>query len=228
MYQYLLRTLPRTVVYACLCICLTAVASLASPLLPPKRPPNDIDRIIQEARTKQDQIKDFAADFTYQLSYPGEQHPVLKGSLIYSDGMYVVSLPDPRVYCDGNVRWYYFSELKEVVIKEYEPEVGIAMPFQVFRKGREPRYEGRERINGKLCDVLLFRSMAGSSYQKAKVWVDAENRLVLKIILLFENQGAYTFTFSNIRINQGFKEADFQFPMAKYPGVSVIDERIQR
>lgn len=186
----------------------------------------NLDHIINEAKNRQNSTKDFSADFTYSLSFPRERNSSVEGSLIYQRGRYVVKLPEQDVFCDGYVRWYYMKAIKEVIIKDYEQEIGITMPFKVFDKGRSPRYSGTERLGNTMCDVIFFEEMSESAYKSAKVWIDKESRIVQKIILLFDNQGAYTFHFRNIKINKGYPSSTFKFPLKNYPGVSVIDERV--
>lgn len=188
----------------------------------------DLDLILKEAKARQEAIRDFRADFEYSMNFPRESRPTIHGFLIYQSGKYVVKLPDQDVFCDGDARWYYLKDLKEVIIKDYEEEIGITMPFQVFNKGKSPRYSGSEQLGDTLCDVIFFDKMSESAYQRAKVWIDKETRIVQKIVLLFENQGSYTFNFKNIKINQGYSASTFKFPLKNYPGVNVVDERMEK
>lgn len=199
------------------------------PMAQPHGPAQDqLTRILEAAKQQQRQIENFAADFAYTLSFPNERHMPLKGSIIYQKGQYIVMLPDQHVYCDGSARWYHLIDQREVIVKDYEPEIGITMPFQVLFKGLEPRYEGTEAVNGQSCNVVFFNALKASSYQKAKVWIDQESHLVRKLVLYFERNGTYTFVFSNISLNQTYPNTTFNFPFEKFPGLSVIDERIEK
>ncbi|GAB4414669.1 MAG: hypothetical protein OHK0039_22690 [Bacteroidia bacterium] len=187
------------------------------------------DRILEESKVALKALKDFSADFTYEISNPGMKNPVAKkGTLKYKKGKYVVKLDDQEIFCDLETMWIYLKDDNEVNIMEYDPQEGmdIEAVFNLYESNATSRYDGEQKVHGIDCHrIYLAMKDPKLEYNQAYLWINKSNKFLEKISLINRNQTTATYEFVNVRTNVGFEDKVFQFQPSEHAGVQVYDER---
>ncbi len=76
--------------------------------------------LLDKVSKKLNSAENYAADFTFSISYPEEEEVVKKGNLIQEDSKFFVDLADQTMTCDGAAVWTHYVDQKEVQITDVE------------------------------------------------------------------------------------------------------------
>jgi len=192
-------------------------------------PTGKADEILKESKAEIEALKDFGADFVYELSGPGLNGTISKkGSLKYQKGKYVVKMADESFYCDRESLWIYLKEDNTVNILEYDPEEGMNIEalFELYEANSKARYEGTESVDGKSCHKILLAIKDPSlDYYRATLWINTKTNYPAKATLTNRKQTETTFELRDFAPNVGYSDNTFRFDPEAHPGVVVYDER---
>lgn len=190
-------------------------------------PQDDADQILAASKAKLQSVSDFSANFSMELNNPSMSAPVNReGGFKYKNGMYVFQMDGQEIYCDKNRTWVYLSEVNEVEVSAYDPEysANIESIFQLYEANAEARHDGVETVGGVGCDKIFLAIKSGElDYNRATLFIEQGSKLPRRVVLTDRRQTETTYTFSNMRTNQGYSTSTFQFDETDYPGVDVIE-----
>ena len=173
-------------------------------------------------------LNDFSANLTYAVSHPGTRTFQRSGSVKFQpEDKFIILFEREEIYCDGNTIWVYEKgEESSVIIRDFEPEedLNLEVLFELYRAKADPRYDGTERVHGVDCHkIFLDIKDPKLDYDQAYIWINTENELAEKVVLIDRRQTRTTFEFSNIKTNTGMTANDFRFEVPA--NTEIIDER---
>lgn len=174
-------------------------------------------------------MRDFQADFVYELQSPDGTHLQRDGRILYMDHKYTIFFQDQEIYIDGETQWVYSPETNEVFITHYEGGGVNVMEllFQLFAHKISASYLGEEPMRGKACDKIKIgvASLPNITYHQAYAWVGKSPRMFNKVVFIDRRRNTTTFEFVDIKTNIGCKLADFQFDVLSEPEIRIRDLR---
>lgn len=174
-------------------------------------------------------MRDFQADFVYELQSPDGTYLQRDGRILYMDHKYAILFQDQEIYIDGETQWIYSPETNEVFITEYE--VGgtnvMELLFQLFAFKISVSYLGEEMLRNKIHDKIniVVADHPNITYHQAYAWVGKRPRMFNKVTFIDRRRNTTTFEFVDISTNRGFTLSDFQFDVFAEPEVKVRDLR---
>ncbi len=189
-------------------------------------------KILQDSKVKFESLKDFSASFQFSIQNINTRRDVFTkaGKIKYKKGKYFIGLDNEEIYFNGETQWVYLTDDKEVNIMTYDSDdaPSIELIFEIYSTTNvKPRYDGEEKINGNACHMIYIASTDKSvEYNQVKLWINKSTKLLEKMVLLDRNQTTTTYLFSNIKVNTGMSDDDFQLEVAKLPSdIEIYDER---
>lgn len=189
-------------------------------------------KILQDSKVKFESLKDFSASFQFSIQNINTRRDVFtkSGKIKYKKGKYFIGLDNEEIYFNGETQWVYLTDDKEVNIMTYDSDdaPSIELIFEIYSTTNvKPRYDGEEKINGNTCHMIYIASTDKSvEYNQVKLWINKSTKLLEKMVLLDRNQTTTTYLFSNIKVNTGMSDGDFQLEIAKLPSdIEIYDER---
>jgi len=191
---------------------------------------NKAQEILDESRKKFESLKDFRANYKYELNNDAmrAQGVEKEGSMKYKDGMYYIDLGNQEIFCDKESQWIYLPEDEEVTIVPYDSEesVSIESIYSLYKTKSKPAYAGEERVDGNSYHKILLNSTDSEvEYNRVTMWINKKNNFIERAELVDRNQTKEIIKIFDIETNVGFSEEDFRFDVNAHPNVEVYDER---
>lgn len=188
--------------------------------------PEKASQILESSRNSIDALEDLSAGFQYGISHPGTRSVMRKGTVKYMpDNHFVLSFENEAIYCDSKTIW--INEFDgPVIIRDLEEEEGVNIEtmFEVYKAKSEPRYDGLESIHGVKCHkIFLTLNDPKLDYDQAYLWINTDNELPEKVVMIDKRQTRTTFEFISMKTDLGLSIADFRYEVPN--GKKIIDER---
>lgn len=190
--------------------------------------------ILEKLRTKYETFKTVEADFKLIIEIPEEDQEVQTGNLAQSGDKYRVNLDDQSIFSDGKTLWLYLKRNNEVQVNnvdDFEEEDEFLSPKDLLRIYEKENFiyaitnEGYE--NGIAIQQIEFKPLdKDSEYSKMRLTVDRKKNEIMRIKAFAKDGARYTMEVKKFNPNQSFKDSDFVFNPADYPGIHVEDLRI--
>ncbi|MFK7925692.1 MAG: outer membrane lipoprotein carrier protein LolA [Bacteroidia bacterium] len=188
--------------------------------------PEKANQILESSRLSIDALEDLSAGFQYGISHPGTRSVMRKGTVKYKpDNHFVLSFENEAIYCDGKTIW--INEFDgPVIIRDLDTDedVNIEKMFEVYKAKSEPRYDGVESVHGVKCHkIFLSLKDPELDYNQAYLWINADNELPEKVVMIDQRQTRTTFEFMSMKTDLGLSTTDFRYEVPS--GKKIIDER---
>jgi len=187
--------------------------------------------ILEQAGARHEALEGFCADFEQTIEVTLLRESVQShGELCQARSdrfdMSFVDPPGDRIVADGMDLWVYY------------PSTDDGQAFRTRLSGSEGRFdlhreflsepgqrydaelEGVEEVGGVVAHVLSLEPRGPSPYLHARVWIDREEHLIRKLVILEESESVRTVELSNITLNPELSQERFSF--VPPPGVQVI------
>ena len=192
------------------------------------------DQILGRAGRNYRSLSSLQADFTQEISDRMVGDFQSKGTLFQAgNNLLLMRFSDPdgdKIVLDGNHAWIYTpSSAPGQVIRlsiPADPVYGMNVVAWILDRPTE-RYRSTwlrdEAINGSNTAVLALEPLSPSlPFTAVTVWIDRQDALPRKVVIL-ENGGARrTLHLSNIRVNRTVAPGTFKFSVPQ--GVRIIDQ----
>ena len=190
--------------------------------------------LMREASARYSQVDAFCARFEQELVVP------LLGETTHSSGslcqarpnLFAMRFDDPPgdlVVADGDYFWVYYpsSDPRQVLQFAMEVRPGGLDFHREFLDSPEEKYEldyeGEATVQGRRAQVIHADPLGDPGFRQARIWLDSERALILRVRIEMENGSVRTVTLSDIRLNPPPDPDRFQFvPPA---GTQVIRRR---
>jgi len=186
--------------------------------------------ILDQMSEKYKSLTSFKADFTYELENKMENiQEEFSGNIIVKGDKFRLDLGDQEIYNDGEIIWTFLKDVNEVNIDYYLPDDGDMTPsniFTAYKDGYKYMLIGKERLGNQNFDIIdLVPDDPGKPFYKVKLWINEKDN-TLKQWKLFDKSGnTYLYDIVNFNGSYTARDSEFQFDIAKYPGVEEIDLR---
>ncbi len=180
------------------------------------------DKVIQTSKKKFDSAKDVSADFTYTLSNPNMNKPIVKkGQVLFKkNNMYRISFPDVVMVCDGKYIWQLLVDDEELIKTDYTADaMSPENIFNVYKGETKSRYDGEE---GGMDKVTLFANNKTADIWKTELWINKSDKMPGKAKMFARNGSTYEYSMSGIKTNTGISDDTFQLDERKYEDDGLI------
>ena len=180
------------------------------------------------------------ADFTFSLEDPQAQmKDTQTGTLVSRPkaNKFKVTIYDPKdkstviqeITSDGKSQWTYNKKDKEVELNDVdhsEDNLNPAQIFTIYQQGYKYVYNGDEKIDGKLCQVIdLTPEDTKKQFFKVRLTIDKAKKQIYSALIFDKNGSRYTYTIRSLVPNPKMPESTFTFDKKDHPGVEVVDLR---
>lgn len=146
---------------------------------------------------------------------------------IYSPGDR--SVTDEEIISDGKSQWTYTVKDKEADLNDVdhgEDNMNPAQIFTMYEHGYKYVYNGDEKIDGKLCQIIdLSPEDAKKPFFKVRLAIDKARKQIHSALIFDKNGSRYTYTINTLTPNPKLPENIFTFDKKAHPGVEVVDLR---
>jgi outer membrane lipoprotein carrier protein len=208
-----------------------ALIGFGVPLFPVPGVAQDAVAVLERAAERYAALEGFCADFRQEIQVTLlRQTARSRGELCQArSDRFEMRFTEPegdRVVADGVHLWVYFPSTDDGQVFR----TGLGGGEGRFDLHREflsdpgvryaARLEGREVLEGRDVFVLDLTPLVPSPYVNARVWIDASDHLIRRLVILEDSESIRTLDLSNIRLNPAMDETRFRFDPPS--GVQVI------
>jgi outer membrane lipoprotein-sorting protein len=134
-----------------------------------------------------------------------------------------------EIISDGKSQWTYNKKDKEVELSDVDHSSDTFNPAQIFtiyEKGYKYVYNGDEKVDGKLCQVIdLTPEDSSKPFFKVRLSVDKAKKLVYSAMIFDKNGSRYNYVIRSFTPNVKVPESTFTFDKKDHPGVELVDLR---
>jgi outer membrane lipoprotein-sorting protein len=186
------------------------------------------EKLLTDSRDYLLSLKDFSAKFSYKLEAIQSKKIAYNGILKYKKGNYRLTLNEHDIFFDGMNHTIYLPEENQYQKLEENPSYKVNLVkymTYVYTWPSQKKYLGEENLNGvPHYKVELNMTDENTPYEKAVLWMDKDNKLIMKVSFVDSKKTITTYEFTEINLNIGLKKSDFIFDPNSYPGATEIDE----
>ncbi len=177
---------------------------------------------INKIQTKFNSVSNFTSKFT-QTFYTahGTEGGKANGSFYYKKkNKFFAETNNNIISSNGNTVWNYDKRFKRVVISNFSDDpTSFSLEKFIFAY---PSLCKAEILKDENDALLLTPKDNDLQFKQVKIWKTSDN-LISKMELIDIGDLKYSFTFSDIKINQDLQDSKFEFQIPQ--GTQVIDLR---
>lgn len=134
-----------------------------------------------------------------------------------------------EIISDGKSQWTYQKKDKEVQLSDVdhgEDNINPAQLFTIYEKGYKYLYNGDEKIDGRLCQIIdLTPNDEKKQFFKVRLSIDKVKKQIYSALIFDKNGSRYTYTIRSFTPNVKLPDNIFTYNKADHPGVEVVDLR---
>lgn len=198
-------------------------------------------KILSAVSKKYSRYNIIKADFTFSLEDPQAQvNDTQTGTLISQPkaNKFKVTIYDPKekkatviqeIISDGKSQWTYNKKDKEVELNDVDhsdDNLNPAQIFTIYEHGYKYVYNGDEKIDGKLCQIIdLTPEDTKKQFFKVRLTIDKTKKAIYSALIFDKNGSRYTYTIRSLTSEPKTPENTFTFDKKDHPGVEVVDLR---
>lgn len=187
--------------------------------------------LLDNVSAKYQSIESFSAKVTYTLESPvrGVNESTEVDIKVKGNDKVRLNLGNQIIFIDGNTKWNYFPNEKEVNIMEYEPDEMEFSPEKIlnlYKSGYKYLYIEEISENNKKYHVVdLVPEDKSREVFKIKLFISSADNTI-SAWRIFERSGnRYEYRIKDFDQSTAISDAEFKFDKSKYKGVEVIDLR---
>jgi outer membrane lipoprotein-sorting protein len=139
------------------------------------------------------------------------------------------TMVDQEIISDGKSQWTYNKKDKEVELNEVDKSgegFNPAQLFTIYEKGYKYVYNGDEKVDGKMCQVIdLTPEDSNKQFFKVRLSIDKIKKQIYSAVIFDKNGSRYTYVIRTFTPNVKVPESTFTFDKKDHPGVEVVDLR---
>jgi outer membrane lipoprotein carrier protein len=185
--------------------------------------------ITDQIQHRYEMVDDAVAQFEQQVKFGySKMEQAFNGTLyMKKPNRYRIESEHQTIVTDGISVWAYSPANNQVIIDHYKENQNSLTPNKFMLNLPSNYYAtllGTEKgKNGEQAILKLVPKDDRSFVKNVKIWVDENNWMVKKILILDVNETTTTYTIHDIKLNGNLKERMFSFtPPA---GVETVDLR---
>ncbi|MCX7875198.1 MAG: outer membrane lipoprotein carrier protein LolA [Melioribacteraceae bacterium] len=177
---------------------------------------------INKIQSKFNSISNFTAKFNQTFfTAHGTEGGKTSGNFYYKKkNKFLVEISNNTISSNGNTVWNYDKRFKRVVISNFSDDP-TSFSLEKFIFAYPPLCKAE--ILKEEGDVLLLTPKDNDlQFKQVKIWKTSDN-LISKMELVDIGDLKYSFSFSDIKINQDLQDSKFEFQIPQ--GTQIIDLR---
>ncbi|MDB5022387.1 MAG: outer rane lipoprotein carrier protein LolA [Mucilaginibacter sp.] len=197
-------------------------------------------KILKQVSAKYRSYDVVKADFTFMLDDPQANiKDSQTGTLIARSktNKFKVIIYNPgdkttvaqEITSDGKNQWTYNKKDNEVELNEVDhgqDNLNPAQLFTIYERGYKYVYNGDEKIDGKLCQIIdLTPEDSKKQFFKIRLSIDKVKKLICNALIFDKNGSKYTYTIRTFIPNVKLPDNIFTFDKKDHPGVELVDLR---
>ncbi len=176
--------------------------------------------ILENVRTRYSQLNDISARFTQTVKMKFKQNPQKRSGTVQLKKLnkYRIETAQQTVVTDGNTVWMYNPMTKQVLVDSFKTG-HQPFSFEQFLHGF-PKDVSAETIDRE-GEYYIFKlktaklTALAPSLTSVKIWVDQGKWTVEKVEYSDKNNTVTFIELSDILINKGVDDKEFQFEISK-------------
>lgn len=139
------------------------------------------------------------------------------------------SVVDQEIISDGNSQWTYIKKDKEVELSDVDhssESLNPAQLFTIYEKGYKYVYNGDEKIEGKMCQVIdLTPEDEKKPFFKVRLSIDKAKKQLYSAMIFDKSGARYIYVIHTFSPNVKAPESLFTYDKKDHPGVELVDLR---
>ena len=191
------------------------------------------DELLADVSERMRQFDSVHASYTSKMiDRQSELEMDQAGEVWVSDDRYHLQLGDYVIVSDGETVWTYEPEMGECYIDDAESiaEDGVdpARMFTIWEEGFRKVWKGESEVDGRaLVRIDLHPTGADErSFHTIQCFIDADLLEVRKLVVKGREGTDVEYRIGTFEGNALIPEGAFTFDAAKYPGTTMIDNRL--
>lgn len=190
----------------------------------------EASKLLEKVRNKYESYGAIKGNFTLVMKNEGGKE-TFEGTVMQKGESFRVETKDNIMISDGSTVWAYMRKRNEVQISNVDPSDDSFMSpdkmLRIYEKKEDFEYffTGETIVNGVRVYQIEFKPTDRSSeYAKMRISINKMNS-DLEQVKVFAKDGT-RYTLDVDLKNESVSNSAFTFERSKFPGVSVIDSRI--
>ncbi len=192
--------------------------------------------ILKKTRNKVETKKIVEISFSYVISYAETEKPEkYEGTFLAKGKKFKLEIDNTITYCNGKTRWVYLPESNEVNISNVEASEEMELeeqfmndPLSIFRLYEmdfKYRMTGNVDYEGKnVWQIDFMPNDKNKPYFKVRSWIKDDYEL-MGIRYFQKDATIITMNILDNKADSKHKESEFEFNVADYPDIEIIDLR---
>lgn len=204
-----------------LLVCIAAIA------VPGKA--DDSKKILKDLQKKYESLQDMNVKFKQEIEFGVTKNTEsFEGTMLIKKGnKYRIELEHQTIVTDGTSVWSYSPDNGQVIIDKFHDDPKAITPDKVLVNVPD-RYNttllSRDKSgDNEIAIVKLTPKDENSNVQWMKLWIDTDDWVLRKVQFQDLSDNITTYTVSDLKVNTGLTEKQFQFDPPK--DAQVIDLR---
>jgi len=193
----------------------------------------DADALLTELSEKAQNYGTVSASYTSEMvDLKNDLNEKMEGDITIEGSKVNLDLGNYVVISDGVTVWTYDTESNECYVDDAEILIEDGMDpskiFTIWEDNYNTEWKGRMLVNGKDCvQINLYPSGDDEkSFHTLQLFTDDEAMEVVRLIVKRREGTDTEYNISRFETGVTISEGAFKFSEQKYPGVSIIDNRI--
>jgi len=188
-------------------------------------------KVLDGMSSKYKTIASFTAHITYILDNTEDDiHESFEAEIGIKGEKFRMFADEQEIIINGSTVWTYLADGNEVNIDTYSPEDDDVTPsniYNIYEKGYKYVLFGEDKIGGKVYDVVdLSPENTDSDYFRIRLTIAKSDHILKKFTMYAKSGNRYTYDISNFNSDANLDDSYFNFDVAKYKDVEIIDLRI--
>jgi outer membrane lipoprotein-sorting protein len=181
--------------------------------------------ILDKLSEKTSAYSSIEAHFTNNFSSTVADIDESQSGIIYLQGdAFKLELDAQTIISDGETNWIYLKDEEEVNISEEDEEENEISPSKIFTIYEEGYKYQFVKEDSKNYQINLFPEESGA-FSRVELFIDKAKMQISSFVMVDKQGSLYSYIIKSFIPNKKFSSSFFQFDLAKYPDVDVIDLR---
>lgn len=191
------------------------------------------DALLTKLSEKAQNYGTISASYTSELvDLKSDFKENLEGKIIIDGVKFNLDLGDYIIISDGITVWTYDTQSNDCYVDDAEILIEDGMDpskiFTIWEDNFRTEWKGRMLVNGKDCvQVNLYPSVdEDKAYHTLQLFIDDVAMEIVRLIVKGRDGADTEYNISKFETGVNIPDDTFKFSDQKYPGVSIIDNRI--
>ncbi len=146
-----------------------------------------------------------------------------KGILKIKGLKYYIKQGDNEIFSNGEQVWNYDGQ-NEVTVAKVDNDDDELSPKQIITGFDKKDFDAKLLASSVNYQVQLTPVDKRKNFKQVILYINKQNYLITKAVITYKTNEITDINFSNISLNNSFKDDEFVFDASKHKGVEVINQ----